>query len=196
LDRAAVVAEAAALLDAEGAQALTLARLAERLGVRIPSLYNHIAGLADLHRALAAYVAREIAEDLRTAALGRSGADAIFALAAAYRAYVMAHPGRYTLITRVPVTADAALRDAMDAPVQVVLAVLAACGIVGESAIHAVRALRSAVHGFASLEMMGGFQMPIDIEESFHWLIGALVAGLGLREQAGVGRDALAPPGP
>ena len=43
LDRAAVVEAAARLVDEEGVEQLSLGRLAERLGVRSPSLYNHVA---------------------------------------------------------------------------------------------------------------------------------------------------------
>ena len=41
LDKAMVVQAAADLANAEGVDALSLGRLAERLGVRTPSLYNH-----------------------------------------------------------------------------------------------------------------------------------------------------------
>src|SRR5205807_9161138 len=47
-----------------------------------------------------------------------------------------------------------------------------------EVAIHAIRGLRSIVHGFISLEVAGGFAMPVDLEASFHWLINLFIAGL------------------
>ncbi len=56
--------EAAALADAEGLAALTLARLAARFGVRAPSLYNHVSGLEALHRELALLGLRELGERL------------------------------------------------------------------------------------------------------------------------------------
>jgi AcrR family transcriptional regulator len=166
------------LVEAEGAEALTLARLAERLKIRIPSLYNHVAGSADLRLTLALRVARETAAAMRTAALGRSGADALARMADAYRGYVMVHPNLYALAVRVPPPADSALRAEMDAPVAVVVAVLAACDVTGEAAVHAVRALRSAVHGFAMLELAANFQLPADVNESFCRMISALIAGL------------------
>ena len=58
------------------------------------------------------------------------------------------------------------------------LAVVASLGLEGEDAVHAVRAFRSMVHGFATLEVAGGFGMPQDIDESFHRLVETLVAGL------------------
>ena len=46
LDRAKVTAVAAALLDQEGADSLSLARVADELGVKSPSLYTSTASTA------------------------------------------------------------------------------------------------------------------------------------------------------
>ncbi|NUS52269.1 MAG: TetR family transcriptional regulator, partial [Nocardioidaceae bacterium] len=56
-----VVAEAAVLVDETGAAQLTLAALAKRFGVALPSLYKHVGGRDDLHARLAATVAGELA---------------------------------------------------------------------------------------------------------------------------------------
>src|SRR5437763_16803841 len=58
LDQATVVEAAAKLVDEEGIEQLTLGRLAERLGIRTPSVYNHVAGLPGLKRDLALYCSR------------------------------------------------------------------------------------------------------------------------------------------
>src|SRR5919109_5367880 len=60
LDQATVVEAAARLVDEEGLEQLTLGRLAERLGVRTPSLYNHVAGLSGLKHDLALYSLRHL----------------------------------------------------------------------------------------------------------------------------------------
>jgi hypothetical protein len=73
---------------------------------------------------------------------------------------------------------DVELAAAEERVVRIVLAVLASFGLQGQDAIHAVRGLRSVVHGFASLEVAGGFGLPLDCDESFRRLIAMLVAGL------------------
>jgi AcrR family transcriptional regulator len=50
------------LLDQEGREALSLGRLAQRLGIQTPSLYNHIDGLPGLYRALAVWNARTLGD--------------------------------------------------------------------------------------------------------------------------------------
>jgi hypothetical protein len=58
-----------------------------------------------------------------------------------------------------------------------VVRVLAGYGIDGDAAIHATRTLRSVLHGFASLELAGGFGMDVDVEATFAWLLDLLTAG-------------------
>ena len=59
---------------------------------------------------------------------------------------------------------------------QICADVLVAYDLGGDDAIDAIRALRSMLHGFVSLEAGGGFGLPVDIERSFGRLVGAVVA--------------------
>jgi AcrR family transcriptional regulator len=175
----AVVDAAAALADAEGLEALTLARLAQTLGVRSPSLYVHVDGLEDLRRRLAIRGSRELADALRDAAVGRSRGEALHAIAAAYRQYARGHSGAYAAAQRAPAPGDEPAAAAAGAVVDVVLAVLAGYGLRGVDAIHATRAVRAALHGFAGLEAIGGFGLKVDVEESFARLVDLIDRGLG-----------------
>jgi hypothetical protein len=62
--------------------------------------------------------------------------------------------------------------------VAVATALLAGAGITGEEAIHATRCLRAAVHGFAMLEISGGFGLPESTDVSFDRLVAMLTAGV------------------
>ena len=178
LNAAVVLAEAAALADEVGLDALSLAQLADRLGIRSPSLYNHVASLEELKRGLAMIALRELANSLRNAAIGRSRDDAVRSLAAAYRDFVKKHPGLYQATHRAVSTDDAELSGASDEVVNVCLAVLRGYGLNQRAGLHALRGLRSAVHGFATLEIAGGFGIPLSVDESFAWLVECFVAGL------------------
>jgi AcrR family transcriptional regulator len=172
LDAESVVRAASELADTNGLGAVTLARLAQELGVRPPSLYAHIDGLEDLRRRIGTLGARELAAVLGAAAAGRAGWDALEAVAHAYRGYAREHPGRYAALQ------PAGLGPEAQAVVDVVVAVLRGYGLEDEAAIHAVRAIRAALHGFASLEAEGGFGMPLSVDESFDKLVTVLHEGL------------------
>ncbi len=173
-----VVAEAGDLADEQGLAGLTLSAVAERLGVRQPSLYKHISSLDGLQRGISLAAKQDLGEALRRAAVGRSGPEAVRAIATAYRSWVLEHPGRYAATVRAPDPHDQEDQQASAEVVEVVLAVLAAFDLQGDVAIDAARALRSALHGFVSLEAAGGFGLPRDVDRSFDFLVDALVAGL------------------
>lgn len=173
-----VIAAAAALADEAGYDKLTLAAVAEQTGVRLPSLYKHVASLDALRQGVAALATRELADTMTTAAVGRAGSGALHAVADAYRDYGRAHPGRYAATVRAPQPDDAAHTAAADAVLRVVFAVLAGYGIAGDDAIDAARALRAALHGFVTLEAGGGFGLPRDIDRSYQRFITAFDTAL------------------
>ena len=184
LDRAVIAREAALLADECGFHALSLAELAGRLGVRPPSLYNHIASLAELQRDLAVLGSRELGARLARAAVGKAGDDAVIALAQAYRTFVHERPGLYTATQRAPALDDEEWRTVGIEVVGIVQATLDGYGLRGDDAIHAVRALRSLIHGFATLEQVGGFGIPLDLDESFRRLLAIYVAGIRAARQS------------
>jgi AcrR family transcriptional regulator len=173
-----VIDEAQALSDEVGLDGLTLAALAGRLGVRQPSLYKHIDGSDALRRALSVRAKQELAAVLSRAAVGRSGDEAVAALADSYRQWAHAHPGRYQSTVAAPAPGDADDEAASQAVVSVLLDILAGYDLSGDDAIHATRAVRAALHGFVSIEAAGGFGMPVDIEDSFARLVASTTRGL------------------
>jgi AcrR family transcriptional regulator len=174
-----VVDAAADLADEHGYANLTLAALASQLGVRQPSLYKHIDSLDGLQRSVAVQAKRELGDVLARATVGRSGADAVRVMATAYRRWVLEHPGRYAATVRTPSAGDAEDQRASDAVVRVVLDVLAAFDLAGATGVDAARTLRSALHGFVTLELVEGFGLPRDVNRSYDFLVEVLIAGLG-----------------
>lgn len=174
LNRELVIEKAAALADESGgAAAVTLAALADALEIRPPSLYNHMAGLEDLQRGMAAYGLRQLMAELRQASQGLVGREALAAMAQAYRRFAHAHPGIYPLTIRAPEPDETELAALSQELVQMLLLVMASLGLQGDEAIHAIRGLRAILHGFASLEAAGGYKMSLDQEESFRRLVSA-----------------------
>lgn len=165
------------MLDERGPGALSLAMLAERLGVKPPSLYNHVAGFDDLRRRIALEGIDRLADAMRTSVMGRSGHDALRSLAAAYRGFALAHPGLYPF-TQEARPDDPEYADHSMAAVEPVLAILDGYGLADDDAIHAARAVRSAIHGFVALDTGRGFGLAVDRDESFTRMIAMLDAGL------------------
>ncbi len=178
LDDAVILRAAGELADEEGFEQLSLLRLAERLHVRSPSLYKHVGGLDDVRRGLALLGARTLASRFAHAAIGKSGADAVRAVSAAYRAFAREHPGLYTAIQRAPAQNDHDLIAASQEIIDILRRVLEPWRLDETRAIHAIRMLRSLTHGFVSLEATGGFGMPVDLEQSYDYAITLFIEGL------------------
>ena len=178
IDLQQVVQVAIELADENGFEAVTLASVAARLAIRIPSLYNHVAGLPGLRRELALWSLLHLGEQLRRATVGRAGEDAILSMATAYRAFAHAHPGIYPITRKAPEADDAAMGKAAAELLEVVVAVLRPYGFEDGDLIHAVRALRSVLHGFVDLETAGGFEMALNRDESYERLVHIFISGL------------------
>lgn len=94
-----IVEAALMVLEADGIQALTMRRLADELGLKAPSLYNHLVSRDALLLLLvddALFVAGDLAHD----AVDRAGrAGPVASLLAAYRAFGASRTNLYRLVT-------------------------------------------------------------------------------------------------
>lgn len=177
LTRQTTIDGAIAYADEHGIDALSISALARHLGVAAPSLYVHLpGGLRDLRIALSVKGHRDLADRCRRAATGRSGADALRALAHAQRAYAREHPALYAATTfAVDGYDDDEVRLAADEEAAVATDILAVASLSGAARVHAARGIRSAVQGFCALEAAGLFALRVSVDESFAWLVDALV---------------------
>ncbi|WP_267716126.1 TetR/AcrR family transcriptional regulator [Streptomyces sp. CoH17] len=174
-----MVEAGAALADEVGLAGLTMGLLAGRLGVRTPSLYKHVGGQDDLVRRIAALALQEAAEAVGGAVRGYAGRDALAAAARAFRAFVLAHPGRYAAtLGQEPSGPDDPLAAAGQRLLEAFNAVLRGYDIPDRDVNHALRLLRSLFHGFATLQASDGFQWSTDVDESFEWLVAFADRGL------------------
>ena len=178
-DRQAQTADTArALLEAEGPQALTMRRIAGALGIKAPSLYKHVPDKAALEALVVAAGFAELADTLAAAADGASHADGtgkLAAIAGAYRAYAVAHPHLYRLMTYQPLRRDL-LPAGLEARAAQPLA-----EAVGYDEARA-RAMWAFAHGMVSLEIDGRFPPQADLDEAWR-------AGLAAFAPSPAGQD-------
>ncbi|GAA4570056.1 TetR/AcrR family transcriptional regulator [Planotetraspora kaengkrachanensis] len=177
LSPAAVVDAALTIVDEQGPEALTLSAVATRTGVATPSLYKHVRNLEELRTLIARRVMEEMTELVGAAVMGRSGPDAVTALMRVWRRYAVDHPARYAAMPPAPLQ-HPALEESGRRLMEVVLAVLRGCGLEGEAVLHSARCLRAAVHGFAALEVAGGFGLPEDLDTTYRLMEQTIIDGL------------------
>ncbi|MCX4969001.1 TetR/AcrR family transcriptional regulator [Streptomyces sp. NBC_00654] len=157
-----IIAAARALLEDEGPEALTMRRLADRVGIKAPSLYKHFPDKSCVVTALAEEMLRESGEALEAAE--RAAPGSFPALATAYRAYALAHPHLYLLTTGRPLD-RAALTPGVEAA-----AAAPILRVVGGDE-HRARAAWAFAHGMVVLELNGRFPPGADLTAA--WDTGA-----------------------
>jgi AcrR family transcriptional regulator len=152
-----IVRAALALLEEQGASALTMRRLAERLGVKAPSLYKHFDGKDDLEAALIAVGLEEVSSVLSAA--GHGAPDPLAAIARAYRGFARARPHLYRLLTERPLP-----RDRLPAGLELKAAtpLLEAAGSQDRA-----RAVWAFAHGMVHLELSSRFPPDADLDAAW-----------------------------
>ena len=176
---ASVTEAGAMLVDEIGFAQLSMGLVAERLGVKTPSLYKHVTSQADLAHRIAILAATEFGDTIRDATQGRAGSDALAAAAQAMRTYVQEHPGRFAAVNSARLDGpDDPFIPASNRALDSLSAVLRGYQLDPAQEIHALRMLRSMLHGFSTLEAAGGFQIDTDIDDSFTWMITFIDQGL------------------
>jgi len=148
LDQASIVAAAISLADEQGADALTMRRLADRLGYKVMALYNHISNKDELSTLMLDTVAAEVGEPSRDAA----PIDAIRSIAISTRAAFVRHPWAPGLWQRY--LPGPARNDNMEC----LLGWLAASGLAPELAHHGFHAVNNHVLGYTLQEQ--GMNIP------------------------------------
>lgn len=178
VDQTRILEEAGALANRHGLDGLSMNDLAQSLNVRTPSLYSHVKGLDEVKRMLALHGLDLLERGSARATMGKSGGEAVKALMHAYRAFAEQNPGVYAATIPTPPRSDREWSAAVDRLMATFVAALQTYEFRGPDTIHALRALRSLVHGFVSLEGAGALKNPVDRDESFAWLVDAFLMTL------------------
>lgn len=158
------VGAARVLLESEGAGALTMRRLAGRLGIQAPSLYKHIAGKEELEVRLIAAGLAEFGELL-------AAENDLSSMAGAYRSWAGSHPHLYALMTERPLP-----RKMLPAGLEA-SAARPLIELLGDPDL--ARAAWAAAHGLVSLEIAGRFPEDADLDLAWARMVGAFEGSAG-----------------
>jgi AcrR family transcriptional regulator len=152
----AVTIAARDLVDAGGADALTMSALARRVGVQTASLYSHVRDLGALRSAVQALILDELADTVGAAVDTRTRFAALRALADAQREYAFEHSARWALIQQ-PVVPGEATTAAASRMATLLLDVVASYGLGDDQHVHAVRFVSATIAGYLALESADAF---------------------------------------
>jgi AcrR family transcriptional regulator len=173
LSKDRIVDEAIALLADEGPDALSMRKLAQRMGTSTMSTYHHVAD----KEALVEAIADRIVSQLERPAPDADWADAVRTLAWSFRRLTLEHPAAFRVLLSGP-RPTAMLRTADD-----VVALLVARGFGEDEALLVFRTFIRYLMGSTVAELGGfgggtGARGPDAAERQFRYGLEAIIAGV------------------
>jgi len=168
----AIVTAASDLLEKEGLAGLTMNAVADRVGVRAPSLYKRVQGRDKLVQLVAEATLTEVAIRLDAAT------DAI-ELANIFRAFGRERPAAFQLVmTPGAGTPSADVEFGRRATTAILRVSTELAG--DEHALEAARMFTAWAAGFISMELNGNFKLGGDIESAWQFGVTHMVAAMSV----------------
>jgi AcrR family transcriptional regulator len=163
-----IVAAARELLEQEGPDALSMRRVAERLGIRAPSIYKHLPDKQALENALISEGFEEVAAVFEAAL---QDDDPLGAFTRAYRRFGQEHPHLYRLMTERPLQREQLAHGAEDRAARPLVEA------VGND-LDAARAAWAFAHGMTILELNDRFPPAADLDAAWDYGLNAFRPGV------------------
>ncbi len=167
---------AISVVDRDGFDGLSLSSVAQELGVVPSALYTHVDGLDGLRYLVAVTATGTLTERINQVAIGTAGGHALEAMGQTYRGFAQAHPGQFASTLLPPQSEADDLAEANKQLLNIFILVFGGMGLPADQARLAARSTRSAIHGFLSLELIGGTTKSHD--EEYAHLLHTLQRGL------------------
>lgn len=175
-----ILAEAVACMESTGQPVVSLHEVARRLGVKTPSLYNHIKNTKELRYEIFQYAIGQFVANQRAATANKRKDEAVRAFAEAYHTFAVENKGLYRLIMSIPSEEDDRAKEVAIPLLETVVEILKDYGLTEESVAHWQRVLRAILHGFISEEDLGYFYYykSIDLKKSRDIAVQCFLDGL------------------
>jgi AcrR family transcriptional regulator len=158
---------ACSIVQARGADALTIAAVAAEAGIKGPSLYKHFADRNALLSAAATVVIHRFVATLRSETNGRSPKQRLQAMAASYRRFAARSPHLYQLMYKPELAADPGIAEASRLGVQPLFEELHAAGVPAKRMLIVGRIVVAYLHGFVGMEAGLAFRLGGDVDLAF-----------------------------
>ena len=171
LTKEKIIQVAFLLADEIGLNQVTFPKIAEKLGIKYPSLYNHFTNMDNLKIEMTIYLLNKLNSQLMQRLIGKSGENAIREYSYVYRDFAFENITAYGLFMSIPSTEDEEVNRLAKETSGIIHQILEFYIKDETYLIHKSRALRSLLHGFVSMHSLGYFQNPVNLEDSFRLMI-------------------------
>jgi AcrR family transcriptional regulator len=171
------------LADEIGLNQISFPKIAEKLNIKYPSLYNHYENIEDLKIKMTIYFLDNLNSELMKRLIGKSGDNAIREFSDVYREFAIKNKSGYRLYMNIPSTENEEVKRLSKEINTMIHKILEFYNEDNAFITHKSRALRSLLHGFVSLSSHGYFQTPVDLKESFKVMIDDFIFNISISIQ-------------
>lgn len=166
------------LANENGLSYLSITTLAEALGIKKPSLYNHMKSIDDVLRDIMIYGWKKVSYELTADITGKDPRENLRIYATRIYEYSIANPGVFEAMLWYNKYSDPELLDATEGLYNFFFAQTDSLFITREIANHLLRTYRAFLEGFIMLEIHNAFGNPISIQDSFRISLEVLLKGM------------------
>lgn len=178
LDRDLVVMKAAQMVNKKGLEQISLKMLASELGIKSPSLYNHVSGLDDLKKQLMIFGWKQMQEQITQSVIGVTGYDALKAMCYAFYNYAADNPGVFNVMLWYNKFQNDEMAEATSGLLSIIFKIVSTLNLPEEYGFHLIRTFRGFLEGFSLLVNNGSFGHPLPIRDSFELSLNILIDGI------------------
>lgn len=178
INKEKVIQTTVQLVDKEGLNNLSLKLVADNLGIRTPSLYNHISNLDDLLREVAHKGMSEMNNLMTQAAIGKIGANAIKSLCCAYFEYMIEHPGVYETIQWATWHGNSETTELFNNYKAILTKLIYSCNLQKEKTNEILDLLIGIIHGYTTMNLGKAISKPAETTNELIIAIDTVLVGV------------------
>ncbi|PBF72915.1 TetR/AcrR family transcriptional regulator [Clostridioides difficile] len=153
VSREIVIQATSDIVNKDGLNKVSLKVIAEKLGIRTPSLYNHIESLDDLLLEVAHKGMREMNSQMIKAAIGNFGDTAIKCISIAYFNFIISNPGVYETIQWATWHGNNETLEIFDEYKSLLEKLILSCNLNTKNTGEVLNLIMSVLHGYSTLQL-------------------------------------------
>ena len=186
LTKEIIIAEAVAFIEETRQPEVSFHKLASRLDIKTPSLYNHIKNTKELQYAVFQFAIDKLVANQKVAIENKKKDEAVKAFADAYYSFAAENKGLYQLIMSMPSEEDDMEKKMAIPLLNTVVSILSDYALTEEIISHWQRVFLAILHGFISQEYLGYFYYynDIDLKKSRDIAVQCFLDGLHAEESS------------
>lgn len=178
LSKEEIIKRAAMLANEKGLSYLSVTTISEYLGIKKPSLYNHMKTMDDVHKSLMIYGWKKVSEEIAVDISSENPKENLMEYGRRFYKFAIENPGVFEAMLWYNKYSDDTLLEATEGLYDFFFRQTDRLGIDRDIANHLLRTYRAFLEGFIMLKIHNSFGNPISIDESFEISMNVLLSGI------------------